>query len=494
MERALVAGGGIAGLAAARALAIAGVSVTLVESERLGGKLRTTPFAGRMVDEGADTFLARVPGARELAREVGIGDELVPPAAVPAYLLGDGAELHPIPAEQLLGVPTDLDALAATGICSPAGVERAAEDLSAPAGPPLGDDCSIGELVRRRLGDEVHERLVDPLIGGINAGDTDHLSLAVVAPQIEAAARSGEPSLIRACAAIRARAASAGAGPMFLAPLGGTGRLAAAVADDLASRAVRVLVPASLVSLEPGAGPGGGGGGDDGVRSGGAGAARWRATVEHGGRSEDLDVDAVVLATPAPVGAGLLERVSRVAAEALGGIDHASVALLTLAFDPADLGRPLEGSGFLVPRRAGMLTTACSWTSVKWPHLSADAGDGTFLMRASAGRIDDRRISELDDADLATAIVAELERTSGVRGAPRAVRVTRWPGAFPQYAVGHGRRMAAAASDLGERAPGIALAGSSLNGVGAPACIRSGHAAAADLLERFGSPARSASA
>ncbi|MCL4292860.1 MAG: protoporphyrinogen oxidase [Acidimicrobiia bacterium] len=470
----LVAGGGIAGLAAARALVLAGASVTVVEAERLGGKLRTSPFAGRPVDEAADTFLARVPGATELALDVGLGDALVAPAEVPAYLLGDAGELLPIPSEQLLGVPTDLDALADAGICTPAGLARAATDLHAPAGPPLADDMSIGELVRARLGDEVLTRLVDPLVGGINAGHTDHLSLATAAPQLDAAARSGEPSLIRAAAALRARAATAGSGPMFLTPRLGMGHLAEAVAADLSARGVELLVPSTVVAVEPAsAGPG------------------WRVGIRGAGAAptpeRTLEVDAVVIATPAPAAARLLTGVAPAAAEVLGGIEHASVALVTLAFDPPDVALPLPGSGFLVPRRAGLLTTACSWSSSKWHHLAPGCGDGTVLLRASAGRIDDRRIDDLDDADLTDAVVTELGSTSGVSGPPRAVRVGRWPGAFPQYGVGHAARIRSANADLAERAPGIVLAGAALAGVGVPACIRSGTAAAAALGERSGS-------
>ncbi len=511
--RVLVAGGGIAGLAAARELALGGASVVLVEADRLGGRLRTSRFAGRMVDEAADTFLARVPGAVELARDVGLGGELVAPSEVPAYLLGDGGALHPIPSEQVLGVPTDLEVLAATGLCTPEGLARAAADLTAPAGPPLDGDVAIGTLTRARLGDEVHERLVDPLIGGINAGDTDHLSLATVAPQIDAAARSGEASLIRACASMRARAArGAAAGPMFLTPERGMGGFASTVADDAAARGVEIRVPAALVALEPGAGGRGwravvregrtGGphrGGRDGDTRPGPGSGR-DGTGRAGGRptgdtaeragEEVVEVDAVVLATPAPVTARLLSGSAPSASGALSGIGHASVALVTLAFDPADVTLPLPGSGFLVPRRAGLLTTACSWTSSKWPHLAPGRGDGTVIVRASAGRIDDHRIDDLDDSDLSAAIVAELGPTSGVAGAPREVRVSRFPGAFPQYAVGHRERMRSVAAELADRAPGIALAGAALAGVGVPACIRSGRAATAALAEHLGAASR----
>jgi oxygen-dependent protoporphyrinogen oxidase len=193
----VVVGGGIAGLAAAHEVVRQGGTVTLVEKdERVGGKLRTSPFAGRLVDDGADAFLLRVPWASDLCREVGIEGELVHPAARDAYVWSRGA-LRPMP-PQLMGVPTDLDALEASGLVSPAGVEAARRDLTAPATPLAGDEA-IAAAIGRRLGDEVVERLVDPLVGGINAGDTRALSLAAVVPQLDAALRDPEhASLIEA--------------------------------------------------------------------------------------------------------------------------------------------------------------------------------------------------------------------------------------------------------------------------------------------------------
>jgi len=173
MSHVVVVGGGIAGLAAAHEVTARGGTVTLVErDERVGGKLRTAPFAGRLVDDGADAFLLRVPWALDLCREVGIDGELVHPAAREAYVWSRGA-LRPMP-PQLMGVPTDLDALEASGLVSAAGMARAREDLTAPA-TPLHEDVTVAEAISRRLGDEVLERLVDPLVAGINAGDTRSL-------------------------------------------------------------------------------------------------------------------------------------------------------------------------------------------------------------------------------------------------------------------------------------------------------------------------------
>ncbi len=214
MTDVVVAGGGITGLVAARAAAIAGASVTVVEPGPLGGKVRSSPFDGEL-DEAADAFLARVPEGVALCEELGLAGDLVSPAQRRAFVWVDGA-LRLLPEGQVLGVPTDLDELAASGIVSAAAVARAATDLERPASISEGD-VPIGAFVRDRLGDEVAERLVDPLVGGINAGDTDRLSLAATVPQLDAAGRRG-PSLIDACRA--QRAAADRSAPVFFAPRG----------------------------------------------------------------------------------------------------------------------------------------------------------------------------------------------------------------------------------------------------------------------------------
>src|SRR5215212_5113644 len=188
-ERVAVVGGGVTGLAAAYYLRQAGVTVTVVEAGELGGKIQTRELAGVPVEAGPDTFLARVPWAVDLCRELGLGDELVEPATGKAFLWTGGA-LHPLPERHVLGVPVALRPLLASGVLSKAGVARAALDLVLPRSHH-GADPSVAEVVGRRMGRQVVDRLVDPLVGGINAGRADALSLAATArPIAEGAARS----------------------------------------------------------------------------------------------------------------------------------------------------------------------------------------------------------------------------------------------------------------------------------------------------------------
>ena len=449
-----VVGGGIAGLAAAWEARRRGAHVVVLEADaRAGGKLRTSPLGGVAVDESADAFLARVPEAVELCVELGLDTDLVSPGTGSAYVWLDGA-LRRVPTEQLLGVPTDLDALVGTGLLSAAGLARAREDLTSPDDRPAGGaDESVGALIRRRLGDEVLDRLVAPLVGSVYAGDCDRMSLHVTAAQL-AAARDldpSDPSLVRAAASLRAQGAGTGR-PVFLAPRGGMGRLAEALTDAL---------------------------GDDlraGVRVTGLAAegTRWRLSPG------DVVADAVVLATPAFVTARLLADIAPDPAAFLAGIEHASVALLGLAVPRAGIDHPMDGSGFLVPRSAGMLLSACSWATSKWPHLDVDPS--VALLRASAGHDGDDRGRTLPDGDLVAGMLADLRTTMGLHAEPTDVRITRWPWSFPQPRPGHLARVAATEQALAAVAPRLAITGAWARGVGVPACIREARTAAGRAL------------
>ena len=448
-----VIGSGIAGLAAAHDLAKSGRHrvIVLASEARLGGKLRTEPFHDVLLDSAADSFLARRPEARALCRELGLYHELVPPATGASYVWSRGA-LRRIPAGVVLGVPTDARALARSGILSTAGLARALAEPVWP-GRALHGDTTVGAVIRRRFGAETAARLVDPLIGGINAGHTDRLSIDVVAPQLAAAARRGR-SLTRA---LRNAPPSDPSLPVFLTLPGGMERLVDALVLAIKRGGGQVRTGEPVHTIEPG----------------------YRVHTP----SAVLEVDGVVVATPAWAATGLLEQVSPAAARTIGAIEHSSVTLVTFAFPTAAVRRPLDASGFLVPRPEGLLLTACSWSSSKWSHL---AGDDRVILRASAGRWGDDRAAALSDDELVGRLRAELGRTMAVGGEPLAVRVHRWPRAFPQYEPGHLDRMAGVIDELTRTAPGLAVAGAMLGGVGIPACIGTGREAAARVDAALG--------
>jgi oxygen-dependent protoporphyrinogen oxidase len=466
-----VVGGGIAGLAAAWELTgqQPDASVTVFEPGPLGGKIATTDFEGRAVDEGADAFLTRVPEAVQLCAELGLSGELVAPAAG-SSMVWWGDRLRPLPDGLVLGVPGRLSAIARSGILSPAGALRAGLDLVLPrtvpamtdrpvssAGDPSAGDLSVFDLVAGRFGRQVALRLVDPLVGGIHAGRTDELSAAATVPQLLAAARKSRSLLL----GLRAAMPSGPRGPIFLTPRGGVGRLVDVLVGRLRDRGVE-FVPSAVRSLVP-------------FVSGG---------VAGGGVALDGSdrFDGVVVAVPAPAAASLLAAPAPEAAAGLRGIQYASVVLTTLAFPAGSVAVPPGINGFLVPRASGHLMTACSFASAKWPHWAAP---GTVLLRVSAGRHHDERAMQMHDGALAEQLVEELGAALGAGlPAPRSVRVSRWPAAFPQYGVGHLGRVAALEASLRSELPSVALAGAAYRGSGIPACIGSGRRAAGAFASR----------
>ena len=441
MPHVVVIGGGIAGLAAAHAAA--GAKVTVLESTaQVGGKLRTSGIAGLAVDEGAESFLARVPEALGLARAVGLGDALVHPATSQAWLWARG-RLRPIPPRTLLGVPSSAHSM--RGLLSPAERARAALDLVLP-GSEHDDDAAVGQVVRRRLGSGVVDRLVEPLLGGVYAGRADHLSLRATVPQLATA--SG--SLMRSVRLALPAEGTASA-PVFATVVGGLGRLAEAIAAASGAHLVFGRTVRELRRTSSG------------------------FAVVHGPTTDarETTADAVIVAVPPASAARLLADVAPAAAAELSAIETASVALVTLVWRSADVHVP-PGSGYLVPPSARRPVKGVTVASSKWAHLDDNEH---VVVRCSFGRYGDTADLQRDDDELVRLAVDEIALTGGVIGPPIATRVSRWGGGLPQYAVGHVdriRRIRAAVALV----PGLALCGAAYDGVGIPACIRSGQQAA----------------
>lgn len=457
-RRAVVIGGGISGLTAAHRLQHGGAQVTLLEATgRLGGKLYAGEIAGVPVDLGAESMLARRPEAVDLARAVGLADRLCPPAASAAGLYTRGA-LHPMPAGQVMGVPGDLTALAASGVLTDAGVARAREDAELPP-VEVGEDIGIGAYVAARLGREVVDRLVEPLLGGVYAGDAYRISMRAAVPQLYEVARAGGP-LTGGVAALLRRAASAGtaAGPVFMGIDGGVGRLPLAVADALRAAGGQVRLHTPVREL---------------TRTG----AGWRVVTADGAA---LTADAVVLALPAAAAAGLLAAAAPTAATELSAVEYASMALVTMAFRRSEVSELPASRGFLVPSIDRLTIKASTFSSNKWGWVG-DADPELFVLRTSVGRYGDAADLERTDAELVAASLADLGTVAGLRARPVASRVERWDGGLPQYPVGHLARVARIREHVA-RVPGLAVCGAVYDGVGIPACVASAHAAADALL------------
>lgn len=454
-QHVVVIGAGISGLSAALRLVDEGppgLRVTVVESAaRVGGKLHTADFAGLRVEHGADAFLARVPEVPALAARVGLTDSLTSPATSSASIWV-GGRMRPLPAGTVLGVPTSARAALRARVLSPRARLRAAAEPWLP-GRPLTRDATVGDVVGARLGRQVVDRLVEPLLGGVFAGRADVLGVDAALPRVAAAARSGR-SLLRGLGASTDAPTADPAAPVFLGIEGGLGRLAEACAAALLAAGSEVLLGTRVAAL-------------DRVGRG------WRVTLA-GGRA--IVADGVVIALPPAPTAQLLRASAPGAAVALGEIRSASVALVLLAYGIADVAGLPRGSGFLVPGSEGRTVKALTHASAKWAWL---ADPQTAVVRASAGR-DGEPAPEDDDA-LVTAVLADL-RAAGLRHEPREHRVVRWLDALPQYEVGHATRIARVQEELAARAPALAVAGAAYEGVGLPACVRVASGAADRVL------------
>ncbi len=452
----VVIGGGIAGLSAAHAIRTdaPGAHITLLEAaDRLGGKILTVPFAGHDLDVGADAFLARVPEARDLAREVGLGDELVSPAATRAHVWARG-RLRPLPAGTVYGVPAGIGPLLRTQVVPMRTALRAYADRLLP-GKPLVDDVAIGDYVGRRLGKGVVAGLVDPMVGGIYAGRTESLGLLSAVPQLGEIAREHR-SLLRGVR--KGRAQTDLASPVFHSVPGGLGRLVDAVVTSLGDTDIRLGVRAAALER--------------------LGPAAWRVTLAGG---TAIIADAVVLACPAPSAARLLRTVVPKAAAELETVEYASVGVVALAYPRRSLAGPAGSSGFLVPDREQRLVKGCTFSFAKWAHLR---GGDALVVRASVGKHGDAEALSLDDDELVARAHAELKEAFTVRADPVDSLVTRWLDALPQYAVGHAARVAAINAALDPHT-GLSLAGAAYQGVGIPACIRTGQTAGARVVSHL---------
>jgi protoporphyrinogen/coproporphyrinogen III oxidase len=445
--RLVVVGGGISGLAAAWFAAEAGYAVTVLEaSPRVGGKLQVGEVAGIAVDVGAEALLTARPEGIELISALGLDDERIAPTTTSARVRAAGRN-HPLPARTMFGIPSDVETVRASGVLSEDGVAALAAEPTLDPLPPLTDDVSVGALVRARLGDEVADRLVEPLLGGVYAGRADALSLRATMSGLAARLETGGSLLEAARAVTDVGTRAPSAGPIFTSLRGGLGRLPAALVA--AGRfEVRTGVTVRTIARTP------------------TGFALECGAVPV---AELVEADAVIVAAPPAKASRLLGTVAPVAAAELAEIETASMAIVRFAFSEV---APPAGSGLLVGSGERLATKAVTLSSQKWP---LDAG-GLTLLRASVGRVGEPLALQFEDAELIALVGRELRPLLGIDAAPVDARVTRWGGGLPQYAVGHVDRIARVRSSVAA-VPALGVCGAAFDGVGIPACIASARAA-----------------
>jgi len=351
-------------------------------------------------------------------------------------------QLRRLPTGTLFGVPDRLMPLLRSHLMSPAGVARAALDLVLPRRRAVSADPSIADLVAPRLGSQVFDRLVEPLLGGVHAGRAAELSAHSTVPEIEALARKNR-SLYLGLNAMRRDAPPATGAPVLVTVTGGLGHLVEALVARLAGDDVRLNSRARLVER---------------VGTG------YRVDLADG---QSITADALVLATPAFVTAQLLVDLSPHAAAVLTQIPYVDVATIWLAYPRSCVGRVLDGTGFLVPPEEGKLLVGCTWSSAKWPHL---ADDSLVLIRCMVGRRGDHRWLSMDDDTLVRLVHEELVKAMGMTSAPVDQSIQRWPQAMPQYLVGLQDRLDALGA-AARHLPGLHLTGAAFRGVGIASCV-----------------------
>lgn len=456
-----IIGGGITGLSAAfyleKEMKKNGLQVdcTLIEaSPRLGGKIQTIHKDGYVIERGPDSFLERKKSATELAKDLGLEDRLIHNATGQSYVLVN-EKLHPIPEGAVMGIPTRLAPFIKTRLFSISGKARASLDLILPAGEAK-EDRSLGEFFRRRVGDEVVENLIEPLLSGIYAGDIDKLSLMSTFPQfsqIEKKHRSLILGMKKGKQTSGPKPANKKQG-MFQTIDQGLQTLVEAIETSLASTKIYKGTKAVRIHKEQGS---------------------YLIQLDNG---RQISADAVIVASQHKSISAMFGDIEEL--NYLRSMKSTSVANVALGFLEDAVEMEHEGTGFVISRNSDFSITACTWTNKKWPHTTPK---GKILLRAYVGKAGDESIVEQSDSEIVRTVLDDLKRIMKITAEPEMVTVTRWNESMPQYNVGHKQNMEEIRRTFSSSFPGIFLAGASFDGVGIPDCIDQGKQAVQEIIE-----------
>ncbi len=459
--RVVVIGGGLSGLAAAHAVIREAnrkgraVRLMLLEaSQRLGGNVLTERKDGFVIEAGPDSFIVTRPHALALCEELGLGPRLIEtrPENRRVYVMRRG-KLVLMPEGLVLGVPTRIRPFLRSPLLSVRGKLRALREAARPRFEADGGDISIGEFLERRFGKEMVDVVLEPLLGGIYAGDAYRLSLRSTFPDWFSSSGRGT-SLLRTARAQR-KAKKNGAVPAspFRSLASGMGELVDALADRVGKGAIRLGAKVERVERTNGG---------------------FRVVLPEGA----LDADRVVVALPARAASAVLESLDGTLSRELSGIEYVSTATVCFAYERAQIAHPLDAAGFLVPKSEGKKITAGTFITSKW---EGRAPNGFALVRGFVGGAHDEATASLPDDELVRVVRGELESLLGITGAARFARVFRYIAASPQPLVGHFDKVAHIQSRL-QTVPGLYVIGNAYDGVGIPDCVRLAEQAAAQIM------------
>lgn len=475
--RIVIIGGGISGLAVAHRLVELGrqthtpLAVTVLEArERLGGVIRTDARDGALLEAGPDAFITEKPHAVDLCRRLGLADELIgtQPACRRSFIVKDG-RLIAVPEGWYLIAPGRVMTLWSTPLLSWRGKARMACEPFMPV--RRYDDESVASFVRRRFGREALERIGQPMIGGIYTADPEQLSLRAAMPKLadmeqrygsvmgalraHHGDRNGATTQARPGSDQHVARASGPRYSLFVTLRGGMRRLIEALAQSMPEVTLRTrAVAARLIKGES-----------------------WTVALADGAR---LDADLLCMALPAPSAASLVEPIDGALAEELRRIPYESVATVNMTFREADVPRPLNGFGFVVPAIERRPIIGCTFSSVKF---AGRAQDGVVLVRAFVGGALNRQSFVLDDTAMRQAVLAQLKALLGIRAEPLMTSIARFPQAMPQYHVGHLARIDAIEHRVVQHS-GLSLTGNAYRGIGIPDCIHQAGVTAERIMAR----------
>jgi oxygen-dependent protoporphyrinogen oxidase len=450
-----IIGGGISGLSAAFALQKLGIPYTLLEAERfLGGVIRTEVRDGFLLEGGPDSMLAQKPEGLALARELGLGDRLLPtnPDQRAVYVLHAGV-LHALPEGMMLAVPTKLWPFLRSRLFSWPGKLRMGLDLVIPGLRGDGDE-SIACFLRRRFGQQAVDRLGEPLLAGIHSGDPERLSMLATFPRFRMLEQE-HGSLVRGMWKTKHPMLQPGEAPQaaFYSLRCGLRELVDALVLRIPREAIWTRMAVRRITRD-----------DEG----------YTLALDHSGT---LRAERVIVAAPGPRIAPALAPVAPEAARTLAAIPFASTATVLLGYRREDVAHPLEGYGLVVAARERLRTTALSFVSTKFPFR---APEGHVLLRGFLGGARDGGVLGLSDEEMVATVRKDMTRTLGLRGQPVMTRVFRWPAGTPQLEVGHLERIAAVEAAL---PPGLFLSGAGVRSTGIPDSVADGTSAALAAAE-----------
>jgi oxygen-dependent protoporphyrinogen oxidase len=459
MSHVVIIGGGISGLAAAHRLGEQQVHVTLLEaSPRLGGTIQTEQRDGFLLERGPDSFISEKPQALALAKRLGLESRLIQTNEQfrRSFIVRNG-RLRAVPEGFQLLAPSRLWPFITSDIFSVFGKARMAADLLLPRKSANGiSDESLASFVRRRLGTEALDRMAQPMVGGIYTADPETLSLRATLPRFLDMEREHRSLILAMLRQGRAQkiGTSGARYSLFLSFDQGMQVLVDALEQQLKAD-IRLNTRAQTLKCN---------------------GAGWTIVTSDGA---ELKADAVCVALPAYVAAGLLNDVHERLAERLRQIKYASTATINFAYRREAVKHPLNGFGFVVPFVEKRALIACTFSSVKF---SGRAPEGRVLLRAFAGGALQPEIFALDEGDMRVMVETGLRELLGITEDPLFVEAAKWKDSMPQYEVGHLERVNEIERLVNEL-PGLSLAGNAYRGAGIPDCIASGERAA-DVLVR----------